>query len=86
MSEKTTYSVRITKPRFSYYSYNVEANNENEAIEIVNNLIKERKLDDNQLIFEQQEDDYGFNDNPEAFEVVDAMEMDTDINEPYKFG
>ena len=73
--EKRKYSVNISKELFHYYTYEIEAVDEDDAMRKTIELINSGQITDSDLVFSQAEDDYGIEYNRDAFTVVDAVEI-----------
>ena len=72
---KQKFSVNISKALYHYYTYEIEAENEEEATRKVSELISSGQLTDDDLVFSQAEDDYGIEYNRDAYTVVDAIKI-----------
>lgn len=70
------YEVNISKSVFKYYTHKIEALNEEDAVKMVIELIANGQLRDNDLVHSQDEPDYGIEDDPSAYTVVDAIECE----------
>lgn len=73
--EKRKFEVNINKAIYRYYTYEIEAATKEAAIEKVNHLLSNGNIKDKDLFFSQEEADYSVEDNPDAYTVVDAIEI-----------
>lgn len=73
--EKRTFQVNISKPIYKHYTYEVEAFDEGDAMTVVSDLLVNGVITGNDLEFCTDEPDYDFKDAPDAFTIVDAIEI-----------
>ena len=68
------FNVTISKPRYEYYTYMVDAADESDAMTKVGDMLVNGDITDADLSFCCDEPQYRIVDDPDAYEIVCAIE------------